>query len=559
MSTGSSFKSKALVVCMLVLMVAACAVPSENPKQKNPMPHLKRQGTTTQLIVGGKPYLMLAGELHNSSTSNVEYMASIWPRMAAKNLNTVIAPVSWELIESEQGKFDFSLVDSMILGARRHRLRLVLLWFGSWKNGASTYIPSWVKRNFERFPRVKDQKGETLEILSTLSDNNRRADARAFAALMRHIRQVDGQDHTVIMMQIENEVGVLKSPRDYCDAANKAFTGAVPEELMDYLQEHKDALIPEFLVVWKANGFKTSGTWEEVFGKGVLYKEDWKALSYFTEELFMAWHYAQYMGAVAEAGKAEYPLPMFVNAWLMQPNYEWPGAYPSGGPLPQVMDIWRAGAPAVDFIAPDIYMPHFKWVCESYHRNGNPLFIPETIGGAQGAARVFYVLGRHDAMGFAPFGIDGLRTSQDDPLDKSYEILSQLAPLIMKNQGQNKMAGVLVDTEQPEQKITLGGYIIEAKLGGWRRPEIAGAIIILVGPDEYVIAGSGLDILFEPETPGDLPLVAIDFVDEGMYKDGQWIGGRRLNGDEVHTSTFSGTGLKLYACSIQRVKLYRYH
>ena len=162
----------------------------------------------------------------------------------------------------------------------------MLLWFASWKNGLSSYPPGWVKKDFERFPRAQIVGGGTwpvltrsgsrasshgepsIELLSPFSDANRDADARAFAALMRHIKEMDGREHTVIMIQVENEVGMQGDTRDRSPAANQAFAGPVPKELMDYLQQHKDTLIPEFRKVWEAAGFKTSGTWEEVFGKG---------------------------------------------------------------------------------------------------------------------------------------------------------------------------------------------------------------------------------------------------------------------------------------------------
>ena len=179
------------------------------------------------------------------------------------------------------------------------------MWFASWKNSLSSYPPDWVKRDFERFPRAQTKAGRTVELLTPLSDANRDADARAFAALMRHVKEVDGQEHTVIMVQVENEVGMQGDSRDFSPLANKAFAGPVPKELMDYLQQHKDTLIPEFRQVWEAAGLKTSGTWEEVFGKSAV-----------TDEIFMAWNYARYIGRVVEAGKAEYPIPMFVNAAL---------------------------------------------------------------------------------------------------------------------------------------------------------------------------------------------------------------------------------------------------
>lgn len=362
--------------------------------QQNLMPHLQKQGDATQLIVDGKPFLMLAGELGNSAASSVENMKPVWPRLAEGNLNTVLMPVYWDLIEPQEGKFDFALVDDLIRGARSRDLHLVLLWFASWKNSMACYAPYWVKTNYERFPRAQDAAGKGLEILSPFSESNRDADSRAFAALMRHIRQFDGDKRTVIMIQVENEVGMIPDARDHCAAANEQFEKLVPQELMDYLLAHKDSLVPEFCNVWKANGFKTSGTWSEVFGS-----------SENTEEIFMAWFYARYIDRVASAGKAEYPLPMYVNAALIHQGYK-PGQYPSAGPLPHLMDIWRAAAPHIDFLAPDIYFHNFVEWLEKFDRSGNPVFIPEVGNGAENPANAFYAIGQHNAMGFSPFAIE---------------------------------------------------------------------------------------------------------------------------------------------------------
>ena len=228
------------------------------------IPHLQKQGTATQLIVDGKPFLALAGELLNNSATGVEHMKPIWPKLVESKFNTVLAGVSWAQIEPAEGKFDFSVLDGVIQGARSHNLRLVLLWFGTWKNSLSSYPPDWLKKDFERFPRAQVAGGKSIELLSPMSDANRDADARAFAALMRHVKAVDGQQHTVIMIQVENEVGMHGDSRDRSPAADKAFNGPVPKELMDYLQKHRDTLIPEFRQVWEAAGAKTSGTWEEV-------------------------------------------------------------------------------------------------------------------------------------------------------------------------------------------------------------------------------------------------------------------------------------------------------
>src|ERR1039458_10769579 len=203
------------VIPAAILMSLAPQAAHSQGRPANNIPHLEKQGTATQLIVDGKPFLVLGAELNNSSGSSMEYMRPLWPKIAATNLNTVLATVSWELLEPEEGRFDFSLVDGLIQDARRHNLRLILLWFGSWKNGKSTYQPVWVKTNQQRFPIIQDAKGKGLPTLSTLSDANRDADARAFAALMKHVREVDGDAHTVIMIQMENEVGVLGPARDH--------------------------------------------------------------------------------------------------------------------------------------------------------------------------------------------------------------------------------------------------------------------------------------------------------------------------------------------------------
>jgi hypothetical protein len=224
------------------------------------------------------------------------------------------------------------VLDGVIQGARSRNMRLVLLWFGSWKNSLSGYAPDWVKKDFERFPRAQVTGGKSIELLSPFSDANRDAEARAFAALMRHIKAVDGREHTVVMIQVENEVGMRGDSRDRSPMANQAFAGPVPKDLMDYLQKHKDNLIPEFRQAWEAAGFKTSGTWEEVFGQSRV-----------TDGIFMAWHFARYIGRVVEAGKAEYPIPMFVNAALYGIG-RGPQPPPSGGrPWDLVMDVWRAG------------------------------------------------------------------------------------------------------------------------------------------------------------------------------------------------------------------------
>ncbi|HKJ69298.1 MAG TPA: beta-galactosidase, partial [bacterium] len=370
------------VIIGSILTISVTEVHALKPPQQadSPsIPHLRDHGSATQLVVDGEAFLMLAGELHNSSSSSLEYMAPVWNKLVALNLNTVLAPLSWQLIEPVEGEFDFSLIDGLIERARMHNLRLVFLWFGSWKNGVSSYVPNWVKLDQERFPRAQNSAGENMEVLSPFSREAQRADARAFSEVMRHIRSIDSEEHTVLMMQVENEVGILGSPRDYSPLADSAFAQNVPAELLDHLQEHRTSLAPALYEIWQSQGFPAGGTWTEVFGKGPA-----------AAEIFMAWHYAQYIGGVTEAGKEAYPLPMYVNAWLVQNDNQIPGDYPSGGPVARMLDVWRAGAPAIDFFAPDIYLQDFKGVTTRYTRAGNPLMIPEARRGEEAARNAFW-------------------------------------------------------------------------------------------------------------------------------------------------------------------------
>jgi beta-galactosidase GanA len=549
--------------------------------QTHSIPHLEKQGTATQLIVDGKPFLVLGAELNNSSASSLEYMKPLWPRLVATHLNTVLATVSWELIEPEEGKFDFGVVDGLIKEARANDLHLVLLWFGSWKNGKSTYQPLWVKTHQNRFPLACSEDGKTMPIMTTLSDANRDADARAFAALMRHLREVDGKNHTVLMIQVENEAGILGDTRDYSPAANQAFAGPVPKELMNYLVAQKDALVPELREVWAANGFKTSGTWTEVFGPGkpagvVIpvrtlsppltgeeHETGWRNLHWPVDEIFMAWNYARYVNQMAAAGKAEYNLPMFVNAWLQQRDHAWPGTYPSGGPVPQVHDLWRAGAPAIDILAPDLYVPEFEELCARFTRAANPLFIPESGAGARGVANAIWAFGTHDAIGYSPFGIDRMAGS-DLELVRAYDFLSRVSPLILANQGKGTMTAVLLDGTNATQKVRLGNYYLEARFlshsSGFgsstnTTPEGVAGLFISTGPDDYIILGRNLTVYFT-SADNESESVGLGTVEEGVYQNGRWVPGRRLNGDE--TPEWKALRFRGDNYSIQHVKLYRY-
>jgi hypothetical protein len=378
---------------------------------------------------------------------------------------------------------------------------------------------------------------------------------------MKHLRQIDGDEHTVIMVQVENEIGMIPEARDWSAEATKSYHGDVPADLMEYLQQNKDSLIPEFRAVWEQSGFKLAGTWEEVFGPGIG-----------TEEIFMAWHFARYTNRVADAGKAVYSLPMFVNAALIRPGYP-PGRYPSAGPLPHLMDVWRAGAPQIDFLAPDIYFPNFVEWCQKYHRGGNPLFIPEAVRESRSAANIFYAVGQHGAIGLSPFAIDHVQDPNAQPLRQSYELIEEITPLILKHQGRGTMTGVVPNVPfdgspiPTQQQIDLGDYTLSVTFekpaevanipgldpGQW----LSGGVIIQEGASEYLIAGTGLIVTFAPAAPNAAKDKAgIASIQEGRFVDGQWQVIRWLGGDESH----QGRHLRIPPGQFgtQRVKLYRY-
>ncbi|HWG20186.1 MAG TPA: DUF5597 domain-containing protein [Terracidiphilus sp.] len=504
-----------LLPAVLLLAVFSAAVAAKSSSA----PHLEKRGAATQLIVDGQPFLILGGELHNSSSSSLEYMKPLWPQLAGMGLNTVVTPLSWELVEPREGTYDFALVDGLLDQARAAHERVVFLWLATWKNGMSSYAPVWVKQDTKRFPRVVAQ-GKEVEILSPLSEATQQADGRAFAALMRHIKEMDSRDHTVVMMQVENEVGVLGDSRDRSAAADRAFAGPVPAELMRSLKEHHDTLYPRLRDLWDENGDKTSGTWAEVFGNSER-----------ADEIFMAWHYAHFIQAVTAQGKAADDIPMYVNTWLAGENSR-PGNYPSGCPEPWVVDVWRAAGTAIDLYAPDLYDPNFVAWCRRYHREGNPLFMPETRGGKPGAADVFYALGEEAGIGFSPFAIeDDMDPKQD--LAASYRALASVAPLLAEHQAAGDVHGFILDKDHPSEDFPMNGVVLHVS-----RDQIFGhqsesgyGLVMADGPGRFLGIGRGFRVTFSavaPEKRG----VGIASVDEGEFQDGKWVPGRRLNGDE---------------------------
>jgi len=525
-----------------ILLSLAIAATANVAAQQNNAPHLKKRGAATQLIVDGHPFLILGGEILNSSSSSLDYMKPIWPRLASMNLNTVITPLSWELVEPTEGNFDFTLVDGLLAQARQQHEHVVFLWLASWKNGMSSYAPAWVKHDTHRFPRVVEHNRE-VEVLTPLAAATQQADARAFAALMRHIKEADSQDHTVLMMQVENEVGVLNDSRDHSAAADQAFASPVPKQLTQYLESHHDQLYPDLRALWDANGDRTTGSWPEVFGDTIR-----------ADEAFMAWHYATYIEAVAAAGKAAYDIPMYVNTWLAGDDST-PGQFPSGGPEPRVVDIWKAAGSAIDIYAPDLYAENFIDWCRRYHRDGNPLFMPETRGSTAGAANVFYALGEEAGIGFSPFAIDALESDPSGDLASSYAAIASIEPMLLAHQSAGDVHGFVLDKNRSSVDFAMNGYTVHVS-----RDQIFGSqadsgfgLIMATGLDEFLGVGKGFRVSFVPRSG---PQVGIASIDEGKFVDGQWIAGRRLNGDEDDQGQYWRFDPR--HLSTEKLKLYRY-
>jgi hypothetical protein len=544
---------------ILAIFIASCVSKTEEKNnlrtaEKSPVPHLEKRGTATHLIVDGKPFMILGGELGNSSFTSVEYMEPVWPKLKELNINTVLAPVFWELVEPEEGKFDFSLYDQLILKARENNFKIIILWFGSWKNSMSSHAPSWVKTNQERFPRVKDDAGKSHEILTPFSEENLMADLKAYRALIQHIKEFDGLTHTIIMVQAENEIGMLPVARDYSVPANEKFSEAVPPAFIDYLKKNKDKLVPEFRDKWAVNGFKESGTWEDIFGKGPS-----------TDEIFMAWYYARFTDQIVKAGKEIYSLPVYVNAALNRPG-RMPGeGYPGAGPLPHIMDVWKAGGPDIDFLAPDIYFPDIEHWCDLYTRQQNPLFIPEARVDGSTAAKALFTIGHYESLGYSPFSVESIPDPGDNDLSRVYDLIRQISPLLASHYGKGKVDGVLLDESNRETKTVFGKYELTVRhsytLGyeaGARDSVWApgAAIIIQIGENEFYVAGAGIVITFRNIENPELN-VGILKTEEGRFDNDNWQIIRHLNGDQTH----QGRHIRIFEkdFSVVRFGLYDYY
>lgn len=527
------------VVALCGLLIAGAA-----SARTQTLPTVRVENGASQLLVHGKPFLMLGGELGNSSAGTAAQADAILPRLARLHFNTVLMPVAWDEIEPQEGRFDFSIVDHWIAVAREQHLHLVLLWFGSWKNAFSNYAPEWVLANPQRFPREISASGQPTEILSPLGAQTVKADSLAFAALMRHVRAEDAAQQTVLMVQVENEIGFLGlGGRDRSAAANRLFAGPVPQVLASWLRAHPNALSPQFAAHYNPAGH----TWAQVFGTNA-------------DEAFMAWAYAKFVNQVAEAGKRAYDLPMYMNAQLPAP-FERAGEYPSGGPYPKDQAIYRAVAPAINFYAPDIYWPNFAHWVALYRHDGNPAFIPEARLD-EAPFNALYLYGQARGFGFSPFAVDSLPES-GSMLVQEYRALGQLNSTILKAQQQDTIRALVLhaDSPRPSQTIALGGFLFRATLShDWRTQHLQaqnGAMIVIeTAPDTFYILGSGLTVTFARNPDTDNQIAGIASIEQLAYTNGQWTTTQQLNGDQ------SNQGRELMmapnAFHVYRVKLYTY-
>jgi len=433
---------------------------------------------------------ILGGELSNSAATSVEDINEVMPRMKALGLNTVLVPAYWEFLEPKEGVFDFTLIDCTIQQARQQRLKVVFLWFGAWKNSMTCYAPLWVKQDTKRFPRARTRQGKPLEIVSCFSEQVFQADNRAFEALVRHISET-GSD-VVTMIQVENEIGMLENARDHSTLAEEVYKKGVPQELISFLKKNRKTLHPWLKA--RLNSQQLSGTshqpsWTEVFGDDI-----------YTDEIFMAYYYAQYVGRLCQTASRYTQIPLYVNA-AMNSRGRQPGQYPSAGPLAHLIDLWHCGAPQLLCLAPDIYDTGFKGWADQYALPNNRLFIPESRCCENSGARALYAFGEHQALGFSPFAIDQASPSETESVTKAYALLRQIHSLPAHDS-----YGLLFDQEDKERIINSEDMVITCRhyftlpwdpraTDGSTWPE-GGAILLKLANNEYLLAGTSVVVAF---------------------------------------------------------------
>jgi beta-galactosidase GanA len=540
-STRSACAARVGVAMLFMLVVcyaqAAAAV----------LPRIVKQDGRYALMVDGAPYLMLSAQVNNSSGWPA-MLPKVWPAIAQLHANTVEVPIAWQQIEPREGELDFSFVDTLIGQARQQRVRLVLLWFGTWKNNGPGYAPDWVKLHNERFPRVINAKGVMRNSLSPNFPTTLAADRKAFTSLMRHLQAVD-TERTVIMVQVENETGTYGAVRDYSPTAQEQFEDQVPRQIVEALG-------------------KRPGNWAQVFGKDA-------------DEFFHAYSIAHFVEQVAAAGKAAYPIPMYVNAALRDPFREQdPYDYASGGPTWNVLDIWKIAAPSIDVIAPDIYLHDYRGYTRTldlYGTTNNALFVPETGNGQESARFFFEVLGR-GGLGFAPFGMDftgyvnfplGAPRLDEETIAAfalNYELVEPMMREIATLSFAGKVWGAAEPTETHVQHLVLGAgnsarWQAEVSYGremfgdadpkGNPKP-CGGLLIAELAPDEFLVTGYHVRVRFERTRQTGKPFM-LARVEEGYYERGKWTFERLWNGDQTDWG-LNFTGLP----QVLRVRLAEY-
>jgi hypothetical protein len=489
------------------------------------IPTIVEKGGRHCLMVDGKPFLILGGQAHNSSAWPA-LLPNVWSAIGEMHANTLEVPIYWEQVEARQGSFDLSLIDTLLIQARAHRVRLVLLWFATWKNGSNHYMPEWMKRDAAGYPNIQGRDGRPVDSPAPEAGETLEADARAFAAVMRHLKKVDAA-HTVIMVQVENEPGAWGSVRNFSAAAQKLFEGPVPAQLLE-------AGVLEALHVPVVSG----GSWEKVFGARA-------------DEYFHAWSIARFIERVAAAGKAEDPLPMYVNAALRDPLSN-PDAtsYESGGPTDNVIPIWKVAAPSIDLLAPDIYLSGSERVLkvlDLYARRDNPLFVPEA-GLIPGNAKYFYSMLGHGGIGFSPFGIDdnGIDGTQPQmaarlaPFAQEFALAAPMMSPLAEWTFEGKVKAVVEGEDHADQTIGLGDWEAVVMWGSgrgndWKHNDqpMGKALIVTLNENEFMLMGTDCRISFRPT--GKFAGRAWQYlrVEEGSYENGGFKVSRILNGDET--------------------------